>query len=174
MIQNPPESMDGVSGDDGAAFDAAAGVVPHEPRPEGERPAPAAPKAEAAEVVSFEEWYSFLAAIMAVGAYKLKLRSLAFDKNDPAAVKAFRALYDTLGEIPWLRWMLIPGGKWAERLLAIGAFFGPMLLGVLAELQARRSGRSVAPGAAPAAPVADPMAAFKAEAARIDAELKPA
>lgn len=66
-----------------------------------------------------------------------KLKSLAVDAADEACINCTRALYETIADVPMLRFMLMPNGKWAERAVAIGMFTVPMAMGVSNELASR-------------------------------------
>lgn len=66
-----------------------------------------------------------------------KLKSLSVDAADEACINCTRALYETIADVPMLRFMLMPNGKWMERAVAIGMFTVPMAMGVSNELAAR-------------------------------------
>lgn len=66
------------------------------------------------------------------------LQSLVLSPEEQRAIDGLGALYDTCSEITALSFMLRPGGKWSMRLMAMGALFGSMALGVSQELKQKR------------------------------------
>lgn len=67
------------------------------------------------------------------------LKSLHVEKTDGKAKAASAALYDTINEIPALRFILQPQGKIAQRVLVLGVFFGGMARNVSAEIAEKRA-----------------------------------
>lgn len=120
----------------GVAFDEQAGLAASEAPPIGEAPAAPAP----VQLLDFDAWFSLMHGAFGVASAFTKLQSLAWPKEHPGARPAFKALYDTCSEIPALNFLLRPAGKWMERALTVGMFFGPMLAAARAELTARRGG----------------------------------
>lgn len=132
----------------GAAFDEQAGIAASDPAPIGEAPPAPAPIA----LLEFDAWFSLMHGAFGMAAALTKLQSLAWAKDNPAARPAFKALYDTCSEIPALHFLLRPAGKWMERALTVGMFFGPMIVAARAELAARRTGIAVGASANDKAP----------------------
>lgn len=72
------------------------------------------------------------------------LESLKIDPADPAARNASDALYEIIWDIPALRWILEPEGKWTQRLFALGLFIGGRILMIRTEIAARSAARRAA------------------------------
>ncbi len=67
------------------------------------------------------------------------LRTLqAVSSSEQRNVDGCHALYDTIQDIPVLHFLLSPGGKWFGRVMAIGAFTVPIVMGVKAEIAAKQ------------------------------------
>lgn len=81
------------------------------------------------------------------------LKSLHVEKTDGKAKAASGALYDTISEIPALRFIIEPQGKIAQRLLVLGVFFGGMARNVSLELNEKRAAAISAFEAEEASPV---------------------
>lgn len=130
-------------------YDDAAGASATEASAPGEPSPPAAPAEGAAKPLSFDEWYAFVHAMSNAAAMRFQLKSLAWHRDRPDARAAFEALYETCSEIPALRFVISPGGKWGKRIACMAMFFLPLAMSLRAELEAKRR------GAAPGAPTMD-------------------
>ncbi len=90
-------------------------------------------------LLTFEGFNEGFKAAFLIGGDLTGLQTLKAAPDQATAVPASRALYDTLKEIPWMHWMLHPGGKWMQRAILIGAFSAPLYLGCREEMKARRA-----------------------------------
>lgn len=151
-------------------YDAAAGASATEPLPPSEASPIVAAEPET-KPLSFEEWFAFVHAMSNAAAARLQLRSLAWHRDRPDARAAFEALYETCSEIPALRFVISPGGKWGKRIACMAMFFLPLAMSLRAELIAKRAGGAAPPPAegegetprsAPAASAAPPSNASTA------------
>lgn len=97
--------------------------------PPGEPPGPA--------ILGKDEFFLVFIGGFKVAAIVTHLKSVEVNQDDRTARAACDAIYDTLNEIPALRFMLEPQGKWMGRVMAIGMFTVPMAMNVQAELAAR-------------------------------------
>lgn len=75
------------------------------------------------------------------------LRTLQIAENDPAARAASDALYETCLDVPWMRFLIQPESKWAQRSLVVGSFAVGLVQGVRAELSARAEAAAAAAAA---------------------------
>jgi hypothetical protein len=62
-------------------------------------------------------------------------KSIMVTPEDAAAIEGFGALYETAYDIDMLHFMLKPSGKWLGRIIAMGALFGPMAIGLSQEFK---------------------------------------
>lgn len=92
----------------------------------------------------FGAFRGMIGAPNAIRAYKGRppLKSLQIADGDRNARAASDALYETCQEVPWLRFLLRPEGKWAQRALVIGSFMGGLAMNVQAEIAAERRAAS--------------------------------
>ncbi|MEO0961108.1 MAG: hypothetical protein AAFY01_01670 [Pseudomonadota bacterium] len=66
------------------------------------------------------------------------LKSLEVDPADPAARSASDALYETIEDVPALHFLLRPESQWMQRVVVIGAFTVPRVMGARTEYVARQ------------------------------------
>lgn len=94
------------------------------------------------------------------------LQSLHVEGDADTSRAASKAVYETACEVPALHFLVSPGGKWAERAFALFAFSAPMVMGVKAELAARRKpAKSNGPRLVETAPTGDSgLSAFPVDA----------
>ncbi len=85
-----------------------------------------------------EDFYSLFRTGFKISHNVTGLKSLDLPEEDKGAKDCSDALYDCVVDIPALHFILMPGNKWLERSIAIGAFSIPMVISVKGELQARR------------------------------------
>ena len=94
---------------------------------------------QGSEVLTRDQWGQMFAGAFSFTGAITQLETLkGVSYEDELSAQAFNALYDTFEEIPALRFLLSPGGKWTGRVMAIGMFSVLLYLGVNAELKARR------------------------------------
>jgi hypothetical protein len=96
-------------------------------------------QAQRAGFVTVEQFHSTFCNSFALAHAITQLQSLAIVPGDPVTREATAAIYDSIADVPALHFLLRPGGKWAQRAMAIGTFAVPIGLGVSVELQARRA-----------------------------------
>lgn len=72
------------------------------------------------------------------------LQTLQISEADPAARAASDALYETCLDVPWMRFLIQPESKWAQRSLVVGSFAVGLVQGVRAELAARADAAAAA------------------------------
>lgn len=106
----------------------------------GETPAPG--------ILGKDEFFLVFIGGFKVAAIVTHLKSVEVNQDDRTARAACDAIYDTVNEIPALRFLLEPQGKWMGRVMAIGMFAVPMALNVQAELSARAPKKPAQPGPA--------------------------
>jgi len=89
--------------------------------------------------VFFENFKGLISAPNAVLVLKRQapLQTLMIADDNLAARRASDAIYDICLETPWLNFFLAEDSKWAERALAIGAFFVPLVSAAGLELKMR-------------------------------------
>lgn len=109
---------------------------------EGAAQAEAAASAPPSSRISKDEFHKLFIGGFKAAHHITRLQSLNVP-DDGAAQAASAALYETIVDIPLLHFMLNPGGKWGQRIVAIGVFTVPIAIGVNAELADRRSPGSV-------------------------------
>ncbi|WP_428481902.1 hypothetical protein [Pyruvatibacter mobilis] len=107
--------------------------------------APVQPQPALLDKASFFELFRGLWAVpnLAMGMMgEAPLRSLDVDASDPAARAASDALYDTIQDTPALHWLLRPESEWLQRVVVIGAFAGPRVIGARNEWTARQAAKA--------------------------------
>lgn len=110
----------------------------------------------------------FVGAHTTVG-HVVDLRTLVAVGDNPAALAAADAIYDTACEVEALRFLIEPGGKWVQRAASVLVFAVPVALGCGQEIKAKRqakaerkaakeaASRAAREGTAEEAPAAKPM-----------------
>lgn len=114
--------------------------IPGGGNPPGEPPGPG--------ILGKDEFFLVFIGGFKVAAIVTHLKSVEVNQDDRTARAACDAIYDTVNEIPALRFLLEPQGKWMGRVMAIGMFAVPMALNVQAELSARAPKKPAQPGPA--------------------------
>lgn len=84
-----------------------------------------------------DEFHKLFCVIFSSAGMITGFKSFDVDEKDGKAKLASEAIYDTCAEIPALRFMIEPSGKYAQRIFAIGTFFIPMAFGIKNELEQR-------------------------------------
>lgn len=100
---------------------------------------------EQSNMIGREEFHALFCTAFCTGSYLTGLQSLMVDSSDGGAKACTSALYDTILDVPALHFLLMPQGKWLERVIAIGTFAVPMSLAVSAEMKAKRAAKGKKP-----------------------------
>lgn len=94
-----------------------------------------------------DEFYQIFVTGFKVASIATHLKSVEVNPQDQGARAASDAIYETVSEIPALRFLLQPQGKVFGRIVTIGMFVVPMAMNVQAEIAARAVAKK--PNAAP-------------------------
>jgi hypothetical protein len=89
-----------------------------EPEPEPE------PTPQQSGLLSKEEWITSISEISNFAYMFTKMESHKVDLKNPIEVKGLGAIYDTIFDTKYLRFMLKPPSKWADRTLSIIMYVG--------------------------------------------------
>lgn len=94
-------------------------------------------EASGAGILSKDDFFRIFCGSFQAASLMTGLKSLSVSDSDGKAVAASGAIYDTIQDVPALRFLLSPQGKWFQRVILIGSFAVPMAQAVGAELAAR-------------------------------------
>lgn len=89
-------------------------------------------------VLNNEEFHKLFCMAFNTGSAISGLKSLEVDDADGSVIACTNSIHEMCLEIPALRFLIQPQGKWGTRIFAIGAFAVPMALAVTAEVKQKR------------------------------------
>ncbi len=92
-----------------------------------------------ASFVGKDAFYALFCGGFRIGNAVTGLKSLAIPQGDASARECSDAIYEICEETPLLNFVIQPGGKWLQRMTAIGMFAVPMTMNVQAEIAARKN-----------------------------------
>jgi len=91
------------------------------------------------QILSGDDFHELFCVGMNTASAVMQIKSLSVQKEDEACRNATRAMYETILDIPSLRFMLQPQNKWLERAIAIGVFTVPMAQAVANETAQKKA-----------------------------------
>lgn len=92
-------------------------------------------------VLSKDDFFRVFCGVFQAASLATGLKSMNVESSDDRACGASGAIYDTIQDVPSLRFLLSPQGKWFQRVLIVGAFAVPMAQAVGIEM-GERNGKS--------------------------------